>query len=513
MLSKPEYKASLQGQLIGLEKESLRADRGGQIAQTMHPNSLGAALTNPRITTDFSESLLEFITPPLGSVTEVMEELLAQHQFVYKRIGDEMIWATSMPCLLEGEESIRIARYGDSNAGLMKTVYRRGLAWRYGKMMQAIAGVHFNFSYPQFFWQQYQGIVGDTRPLQEFISVSYFSMVRNIQRIGWLVPYLFGASPAICKSFLQGQPTEMSYLGQGTYYDPFGTSLRMGDIGYQNSQEGKTGVKVCYDSLRSYARVLEEATNTHCDTYAKIGVKVNGEYRQLNTNQLQIENEYYATVRPKAVPGKFEKPIAALRRQGVQYIELRSIDVNLFDPLGINESQLYFLQAMMLHSLLKDSPPISCSEAYDGDKNLLQVAHRGRDSELLLIRNEEPVKFNSWAMEIMDEMEGVCECLDNAMDNTVYSEALMQQKEKIKHPSLTPSAKVLASLNDSGQSFFGLAKQYSETHKDWIISQPEDAEKIKSLRQLAEKSLLDQQEIEDGEDQSFDEFLAEYFSS
>ncbi len=491
----------------------MRADHGGHIAQTMHPNKLGAALTNPRITTDFAESLLEFITPPLGSVQAVMDELLAQHQFVYKHIGNEIIWATSMPCLLEGEESIRIGRYGDSNAGLMKTVYRRGLAWRYGKMMQAIAGVHFNFSYPPSFWEQYQEIVGDTQPLQEFISASYFAMVRNVQRIGWLVPYLFGASPAICKSFLQGQPTKMSYLGQGTYYDQFGTSLRMGDVGYQNSQEGKTGVKACYDSLQSYARVLEAATNTHCDTYAKIGIKVNGEYRQLNANQLQIENEYYATVRPKAVPGKFEKPVAALRRQGVQYIELRSIDVNLFDPLGVNESQLYFIQAMMLYTLLQDSPPVSCSETYDSDQNLLRVAHHGRDPELELIRLEKPVKFTDWAMEIMEEMKGVCECLDNAMGSTVYSESLLQQKEKVKNPSMTPSAKVLDSLNDSSQSFFGLAKQYSETHKDWVMAQPEDTDKINFLRKLAEKSLLDQQEIEDTENQSFDDFLADYFSS
>ncbi|MBA1330237.1 glutamate--cysteine ligase, partial [Candidatus Endoriftia persephone str. Guaymas] len=177
------------------------------IAQSAHPEALGAPLTHPYITTDYSEALTEFITPPLQQRDAVLEFLRDAQKFVYDRLeGDEILWATSMPCVVEGGCTIPIARYGSSNAGLMKTVYRRGLGHRYGRVMQVIAGVHFNYSLPEAFWPGYQTLEGGKGDLQGFISEAYFGLIRNLQRFGWLVPYLFGASPAICKSFLGGRP-------------------------------------------------------------------------------------------------------------------------------------------------------------------------------------------------------------------------------------------------------------------------------------------------------------------
>ena len=322
----------LSGGSIGLEKESLRVDRQGSISQQAHPVAFGSALTNPCITTDYSEALLEFITPPEQGVQAAIAFLQKIHQFAYAKLDGELLWNASMPCVVSGEESIPIAQYGSSNLGLMKTVYRRGLGYRYGKMMQVIAGVHFNYSMQDSFWEYIYENQTQNSSLQDFISEQYFCQIRNLQRYGWLIFYLFGTSPAICKTFLQGQPGTLEQFDDKTFYLPHATTLRMGDIGYTNKKENEVGVKACYDSLDSYVKCLTQAIESPCKEYEKIGVKVNGEYRQLNSNILQIENEYYSTIRPKQPLINNEKPTHALSQRGVQYIELRSLDLNLFDP-------------------------------------------------------------------------------------------------------------------------------------------------------------------------------------
>jgi glutamate--cysteine ligase len=502
----------LKGRLIGLEKESLRAAADGHIAQTPHPSALGAALTHGRITTDFSEALMELITVPHASVDNLLGELELLHQYVYQNIGSEMLWPTSMPCLLSGEESIPIAEYGDSNAGLMKTIYRRGLVWRYGKVMQAIAGVHYNYSLPEPFWRSWQAQEKNHDEYQDFVNAQYFSMLRNLQRCGWIIPYLFGASPAVCESFLNGKATTLSYLGQGTYYEPFATSLRMGDIGYTNKKEGKTGVKASYDSLEKYTAILKTATETACPEYAKIGVVVNDEYRQLNTNLLQIENEYYSTVRPKAIPEYMEKPVNALRRQGVQYLELRSLDVNAFEPLGVSRSQLYFLEAFMLYTLLQESPNISAAEAEEIDDNLLLVAHCGRDPELRLKRGGELVSLRDWASGILGEMQSLCTMLDKTESVPVYSLALEKQQEKIYRPELTPSAQMLDIIKRRNLSFFEYAMAASLEYKEWFCSHEIPADKKLMLDQMSRESLAQQAEIEAADNGDFAQFLEKYFA-
>ena len=203
----------LAGGSIGIEKECLRVDKEGSLSQLPHPATLGSALMNPYITTDFSEALLELITPPEKGVSAALECLHKIHQFVYSQLEGESLWNASMPCVVAGEEGIPIAQYGSSNQGMMKTVYRRGLGHRYGKMMQAIAGVHFNYSVPENFWPYYQKLLKQEEiPLQDFISEQYFCLIRNLKRFGWMVFYLFGASPAICKTFLSGQPGQLENM-------------------------------------------------------------------------------------------------------------------------------------------------------------------------------------------------------------------------------------------------------------------------------------------------------------
>ena len=126
----------------GIEKESLRVRPDAMLADTPHPAGLGSPLTHPHITTDFSESQLELITGVHTGSEACLEELTAIHQVVYRHIGDEMLWCASMPCKLPADDRIPIGRYGSSNIGRAKTVYRVGLSHRYGRRMQMISGVH-----------------------------------------------------------------------------------------------------------------------------------------------------------------------------------------------------------------------------------------------------------------------------------------------------------------------------------------------------------------------------------
>jgi len=503
---------SLSGGKIGLEKESLRMGPDGSIAQSPHPVALGAALTNPYITTDYSEALLEFITPPLPNPIEALAFLHDIEQFVYANLEEELLWSTSMPCVVSGESSIQIAQYGTSNAGMMKTVYRRGLGYRYGRVMQVIAGGHYNYSFPDAFWPVYQGLVKDSRPLKDFVSNAYFCLIRNLQRIGWLIPYLFGSSPAICKSFLEGQPLSLSEFDETTYYGPYATSLRMCDIGYQNSRETESGVKACYDNLDVYVRSLTKAIETPCPSYERIGVKVDGEYRQLNANILQIENEYYSSVRPKQVPGLYEKPTLALLRRGVRYLELRSLDINIYEPLGISIGQCRFLEVLMALYLFEDSPVIGEDERLEIDHNLDAVCYRGRMPGLELQRRGKSILLADWAAEICQAMQGFAQLLDENETGSPYQKAVAEQIEAVRNPEQTPSARILSDMRKHDEGFFHFSRRMSEQHRQYFLQLPPAPDKFREFRAAAEHSLQNQKLMEESDAVSFDEFLQNYFA-
>ncbi len=344
----------LRGGRKGVEKESLRVSPSGEIVQTAHPPALGAPLTNEHITTDFSESLIELVTPPFQQTWELLQYLCDIHQFVYRHLGEELLWATSMPCALRGDESIPLARFGTSNVGRMKTIYRNGLGLRYGRIMQAISGVHFNFSFSPHLWDVLEHVNKSRLVRQDFVSEQYFSVLRNYRRHGWLVLYLFGTSPAVSKSFFAGREADMPVLDSDTYYQPYATSLRMSDIGYRNKNQASVSVSV--NSLDEYVRDLSRAIGTPFPPYEKLGVKVDGEYRQLNANILQIENEYYSFIRPKRVARSGERPTKALHRAGVEYVEVRALDVSAFDPVGVNQNKLRFLETFLA---IASPPPAS----------------------------------------------------------------------------------------------------------------------------------------------------------
>jgi glutamate--cysteine ligase len=507
---------SLLGQgLRGIERETLRVDQHGHLARTPHPVALGSALTNPQITTDYAEALVEFITPAEHDIGLTLNKLDAIHRFAYSRLGDEMLWSESMPCELPSEEDIQIANYGKSHIGMLKHVYRRGLALRYGKAMQCIAGIHYNYSLPEKLWQLLSvndGIVEERRnALRDFQSESYIALIRNFRRYSWLLMYLFGASPALSTSFLRNRQHKLEKLSDDTLFLPYATSLRMSDLGYQN--DAQSGLTPHENSLESYVTTLMDAVNRPYPPYQTLGTKSNGEWIQLSTNVLQIENEYYSTIRPKRVIRTGERPIQALCKRGVQYIEVRCLDVDPFEPVGISVETGRFLDAFLLFCALDESPLITMVESAVHASNFARTVKEGRRPGLTLTRAGEEVELQAWANELIERIRPVAELLDNQHnEGGVHAASLAAQQAKIADPALTPSARVLEEVRALGSSAaFGLRQ--SQLHAAWFREDPLMPAEESMFVELAAASLAEQAVIEQSDSGSFDDFVAAYNSS
>ncbi len=501
----------LKGALHGIEKEGLRVDYSCMLSEKAHPEGLGSALTNKNITTDFSEALLELITPVFKSSAAAIQFLENLHRFTYANLDDELIWAGSMPCHIPEPASIPVARFGSSNIGQLKHIYRVGLSHRYGKIMQTIAGIHYNFSLPDNFWLALQEQQENTDTLQSFRSASYFRMIRNFRRHSWLLLYLFGASPALCDSFLEGKFHNLQPLHGHTFYLPYATSLRMSDLGY--STKAQSSLNVCFNHLSTYISTLDMAIHTPYPPYEKIGVKVDGKYRQLNSNILQIENEYYSDIRPKRVTQPGEKPLHALRKSGVEYIEVRNIDVNPFLPVGIDTEQALFIDTFLVSCLLMSDEDISPTECRIVNENLQKVINRGREPGLLLSTAKgDMIPLTEAGNRLLAQVQMTGELLDQVHETKAYGLSINSQKQKLEDASLTPSAQLLTALKNTGLSYSQWIMQKSREHKESFSHSPLNIPELNNQMQNARASLQQQQQMEAADNLTFDQFLAEYLA-
>ena len=493
----------------GIEKEGLRVTPEQRVSQQLHPQALGSTLTHPSITTDYSESLLEFITPVENSPEDVLAFLEEVHRYTNGELGDEAIWPASMPCPIERELDVPIAVYGSSNLGQLKHVYRRGLWHRYGRIMQCIAGLHYNFSVRPEMWAVLAKQCGQA-PTQDFISARYFGLIRNFRRYSWLLNYLFGASPALDKSFVKGKEHDLETLDEQTLYKPYATSLRMSGLGYQNNAQAS--LFVCFNSLPTYTQTLRKAVKEPYARYEKIGVSENGEFKQLNTHLLQIENEYYADIRPKRTSQNGEKPLTALDRYGVEYIEVRCLDLNPFEPVGVSLQQIYFMDLFLAYCLLEDSPALTAAECAEVDANHRRVVVEGRDPEFKLKRQGEEISLQDWAEQLLSQLAPLAQLMDQQQNTTQFSAAMNAMAKRVADVTLTPSAQVLAALRDNQQSFAEFGFQQAHQFKR-LLSAGLSTEALQTWRDLAEKSLINQQQIEESDTEDFAKYLTRYLQA
>ena len=508
LVNSREHGAALAGGRRGMEREGLRVTAAGAVSSRPHPRSLGSALCNPHITTDYSEALLELVTPTFTDNAALSQYLGDLHHFVARHLDEERLWAGSMPGEIASEAEVPIARYGSAHRGHFKEVYRRGLQTRYGGLMQAIAGAHYNFSFPGRFWPLWAEVLEQPAAGADFVSASYFDLVRNYRRHGWLALYLFGVSPALCSSFVPAPPDpELRPLGPNTLHLPHATSLRMSDLGYRNRNQSAVDVSV--NSLGDYLRDLQRATHTVHPPFAALGVRVDGEYRQLNANILQIENEYYSNIRPKRAPRAGESTMRALARGGVEYVEARALDICIFEPTGVCMDEMHFMEAFLALCLLRESAPIDAALQPQLDRNHLLVARRGREPALELQRDGRSVPLKDWAAELLDQLAGVCELLDAGDATRRYQRTLERQVEKLRDAELTPSARLLRELRRSAVSFAEYARTLSEQHHARLLEAKGHEPTVQaSFAEEAAASLEVQAAGERADRGTFEEYLA-----
>jgi glutamate--cysteine ligase len=494
--------------LRGVEKESLRVGPDGTLSRRPHPKALGATLTHPSITTDYSEALPELVTPPLRTQWETLQFLCDVHAFIARRLDGELLWPASMPCELPPDDEIPIASYGPSNLGRMKTVYRRGLGHRYGRAMQAIAGVHFNYSLPLEFWPEYQSFSRSAESLRDFRSAELMGLVRNYRRCAWLVTYLNGASPALCRSLRPAGHELLVELDSETWYAPYATSLRMSDLGYRNKTQGRLSIRA--NSLAEYLAGMRSAVTTIEPRYEEIGVVVDGEYRQLNANILQIENEYYSTIRPKPSKASKTRPLVALAEGGVDYVEVRTLDLSAADPVGMNQGELRFVEALLIYCLLAESPPISAAEQEEIDARDLTIARDGRRPGRKLVDGGRERSIGELGLELLAGIREVAELLDDERQG--YVAAVDAAAEALRDPERTPSAAFLAALRSEQASFFEYTLGLARSHAAYFRAFALDPAREQALEQTARRSLEEAEALPGKDPRPFADYLRDYFS-
>jgi glutamate--cysteine ligase len=493
-------RADWKKMLRGVEKESLRTDMSGILARTPHPKALGSALTHPYITTDFSESQMELITGVHPDAETCYNELFNIQCFTQRALSEkprnEMLWVSSMPCQLpEDDDDIPLGQYGTSHIGQAKTVYRRGLGFRYGRRMQTISGIHYNWSLP------------------DVSSEQYFGLIRNFRRHAFLLLYLFGASPAVASSFVQGREHRLQALTNETLYLPHATSLRMGRLGYQS--DAQSALAVSYNGLEGYTQSLQSALTTPYPAYEAMGLcDADGiHYRQLSTTLLQIENEFYGTIRPKRTIRSGERPLHALRERGVEYVEVRLMDLDPFEPVGITPQTMRFLDVFLLHCLQTASPPDTPEEIATLSHNQHRVAEHGREPHLMLERGDKEIALREWGLEIMQELHPIAAQLGES-----YADAVNAAQHHLHHPDTLPSARVLRAIQDDfGGSFTAFTQAQSEITRDAMLktntalAQQQQA----TLATMATQSLYEQAQKEKMDRDnavSFSSYLTKYLS-
>jgi glutamate--cysteine ligase len=394
----------------------------------------------------------------------------------------------------------------------MKHIYRVGLGHRYGKLMQTVAGIHYNFSVSDDMMDIFRKAEKSDLSLKDFKTKNYFSLIRNFRRHYWLLLYLFGASPAVCRSFVKNRRHNLiEFAGdEHSLYLPYATSLRMSNLGYQSKNQ--ENLMISYNSLDGYIKTLRSQLIQPFADYEVIGLKDSYKnYKQLNSNILQIENEFYSPIRPKRSSKTGQAPLRALSEEGVEYIEVRCIDLNPFLPLGIDRDQIDFMDLFLLTCLLSESLPSDQDEHTRILNNQKTMVNEGRSPDLMLHDTDGPRSFENWSKSIFQEMYVLADILDKKIPTKKYNGVLKKFEVLIERPSLTPSGKILDAMQKSQKTFFQLAMDLSLKSNEYLRRKEFGPNKIKKYTDMAIQSHKDQSIIEAADSTTFSKFLKKYY--
>ena len=489
----------------GIEKESLRVSNK-TISTTDHPASLGSTLTNQFITTDFSEALLELITNKKNTINSSLKQLEEILNFVYLNCEDT-IWPSSVPCTISDEQDIRIAEYGSNNSGRLKNLYRKGLSERYGSMMQCVSGIHYNFSLDDDFFSK---LKPENLSLQEFKNESYLSLVRNFRRNAWLLLYLFGASPIVPKSFISGRKNFLKDLNDEDCFLEFATCLRMSELGYMSNAQDN--LYIAYNNLDEYVENLMFALTKKFPRYAKIGTEKDGDFIQINDSIIQIENEYYSSIRPKRVIGSGERPINVLKEKGIEYVEVRCMDNDPFEPLSLSHETSHFLEMYLMICFIDENKVTEKDEVIEIQTNWQNVVKDGRNPDLKIIQNGKAIPIGLAAENVFIKMEKFIDALseDSSEMKLSLQNTLDLQKAKLEDSSLTPSGKILKSIKENNSTWAEFNMELFEQHKNYFSKLHNE---LAYLDEEAKSSIEKFNQLEQEEEIPFADFLKNYLNA
>jgi glutamate--cysteine ligase len=507
-----ENQPLFQGIKRGIERETLRVNAYAKLAASKHSSKLGSKLTHPHITTDYSENLLELISSPHENIDDLLSQLHDIHAYTASCLPEEYFWPMSMPCRLGSEQEIPIADYGKSNSGQMKMHYRRGLGHRYGRHMQTIAGLHLNFSLPQSFWEFYYTEVSPEHDtLRDCIDNNYMALIRNYLRHSWLIYYLFGASPAVHKSFFSHKAPNYLLLQNKEFYTcDQAVALRMSNIGYQSLVQDT--MKISYNSLYEYTETLKRATETPLAAYQRITEQF-GAAAQLNSNILQIEAEFYGPIRPKQTFCAGRRPVFTLRSKGIEYLEVRALDIDPFEPLGINRQRVQFMDVFLIYCLLLDKSFLSAADLTTIHQNQIATVTTGGNADCLLRDHKgQQWVLKDWAKAIFADLETVASLLDAEAGDTSYSEALKTYKLLLDEPNRTLAQKYLAAMQSEG-FYLDYGRKLMRQHKDFFAQHPLSKDKHLEFVALAKQSLGEQKAMEQDDAISYEEYVKQYYEA
>lgn len=536
ILKQFENKKILDHSTRGIEKENLRVDSLGRYSQNPHPVSLGAAVEHPLITTDFAESLLEVVTLPISGIKgrkRLFQELADVTNFINQSLAQEQeaLWAYSMPNLvdLDHVKQVAIADYGTSYTAKFKMIYRHGLSCRYGNAMQMIAGLHYNYSFPQELIAALGSLPQqETCDAESLLSSRYMGVVRNFYRMEWIIPLLFGASPACFSASLYDQDDQLrslDVLNQSNHevlWSASATSLRLSVVGYHVLEQDDLNINM--NSLQGYIQSLSQALKSENPRFQSYGIKTSsGAYQQLSTGLLQIENEYYSLIRPKSRLDDTGSTLVGLSRSGIEYLEVRGLDLNLFEPLGMAEEDSAFLDLFLMHLLLYPSPPLSFEGMKHAKENLMTVILHGREKDIQLNEKANDMLGCNKASNVFDaahlflnsmqELASVMDQLETSADG-IYQRSLALQLDKIEKPEGLPAHQLIKRWKQSGKCFADFILECSKANslkleRDMPLSKDKQA----VFKELALKSIASRDEKNTEQvHQTFEAFLKDYYA-
>ena len=452
---------------FGVEKESQRVTSTGDLALTAHPPAFGDKTENSRITVDFSESQIEMITPTYESVYEVYNELNIINSEVEDNIGDELLWPLSMPPKLPSEANIPIAKFSDSEHGKHMQIYRKGLALRYGKKMQMISGIHYNFSFGEEFIDYLYQKYGNETDKRLFIDEIHFALTRNFLRYRWLLIYLFGASPYCHSTYHSVINKEIGIIKKCCHdcndiienFNQYATSLRVSRFGYSNTLKH---INIYFNSLEEYSTKIRTMLATENKKYSNLGTYKNGSQIQLNGNILQKESEFYSSIRLKQNTLEGETPLDALEKRGVKHVEVRILDLNPFEKLGLSVEQMNFLQIFMLYCLFEKSENITDSEYKKINSNHHHVALYGRKDGLKLQKYDNgSIRLNEWGKELFERLIDIAELIKKDTGNDKYLKSVSKEYKKLFDVSLLPSERIHREMKENNENFLEFGTRWA----------------------------------------------------